>query len=285
VAISDLTYLHAAGDGGTRPFTAVVCIHATDSTASATDEASYASRRADDTSAHFYIDDDDAYRALPLDNIAYGCLWHGNRMSVQFELCGRSNQISDATMRRAAPLIAEVCKTYGIPLRKIGPDAVRAAYYDGSPGGVCGHADITAAFPEDGGDHTDPGLNFPWSQFMGYVLNGASPASEEDRMYQQQIPAGVGARVVLPFPYSADDHPGFSIATDTGPSGRTKAVWRVAAHKADVGWQVSVVTTDSQDGRRKDVALQPGTDRVSITRQAADNTDPCDVPASALAWW
>lgn len=126
--------------------------------------------------------------------------------------------------------------------------------------------------------------------FLGLLtelFDGADPlpASEEDRMYQQQIPAGVGARVVLPFPYSADDHPGFSIATDTGPSGRTKAVWRVAAHKADVGWQVSVVTTDSQDGRRKDVPLQPGTDRVSVTRQAADNTDPCDVPASALAWW
>lgn len=104
-------------------------------------------------------------------------------------------------------------------------------------------------------------------------------------MYHEQVPPGAGAKVVLAFPYAPADAPGFSIGTDTAPSGRTKATWRVAQHKADIGWQVSTVVTDSQDGRRKDVALQNGTDRVSVTRVPIDGSDACDVPASVLAWW
>jgi len=95
MGIYDLPYLHALGDGGRRPLSTVVVIHATDNTAPAAGEASYATRRPDRTSAHFYVDDIEAYRGLPLDSIAFGCLYHGNRMSIQFELCGRSNQITE----------------------------------------------------------------------------------------------------------------------------------------------------------------------------------------------
>lgn len=173
--IDSLPYLHAAGDGGPRPVTQVVVIHATDNTAPASGEASYATRRADKTSAHFYVDDAEAYRALPLGNIAYGCLYHGNRISVQFELCGRSNRISNATMRRAAPIVAEVCARYGLPVRKLTASDVAAGAK-----GICGHLDITAAFPQDHGDHTDPGASFPWATFIGYVqaaADGGGPTS------------------------------------------------------------------------------------------------------------
>jgi N-acetyl-anhydromuramyl-L-alanine amidase AmpD len=180
-----IAYLHALGDGGPRSRTQVVVIHATDSTASAHDEASYATHRPDQTSAHFYVDGGGIYEALQLENVAYGCLWHGNQISVQFELCGRSNQLPNAVLRKAAPYVAEVCRRFGIPVRKISAGQVAAGVK-----GICGHADITAAFPQDGGDHTDPGSAFPWGTFINYV-GGGQPApaanSEDDDMAKRVL--------------------------------------------------------------------------------------------------
>jgi hypothetical protein len=48
--------------------------------------------------------------------------------------------------------------------------------------GICGHADITAAFPQDNGTHTDPGPTFPWSQFLGLVQ-----AEMEDDMTADEL--------------------------------------------------------------------------------------------------
>lgn len=169
MAIADLHYIQAAGDGGQRSSTQVIVIHATDNTASAEAESSYAAHRADKTSAHLYVDGDSAVRCLPLGDVAYGCLPHGNAISVQIELSGRSNQITDATLREAAPLVAELCRMYGIPAQKIGPADVQAGRK-----GIVGHADITLAFPQDHGDHTDPGPAFPWATFLGYVNLGGS---------------------------------------------------------------------------------------------------------------
>lgn len=168
MTLPGIPFQHALGDGGVRSTTQVVVIHATDNTASAANEAAYATRRADQTSAHFYVDGSSVYQALRLDHVAYGCLYHGNMISIQFELCGRSNQISDATMRKAAPIVAEVCRRYSIPVRKISPSQVAAGTK-----GICGHLDITKAFPQDHGTHTDPGASFPWSKFIEYVNEGA----------------------------------------------------------------------------------------------------------------
>jgi hypothetical protein len=163
----DLPFVHALGDGGARSVSQVVVIHATDGTGTARNEADYATHRPDKTSAHFYVDEAQTIQALDTSHIAYGCLYHGNHISVQFELCGRSNQISDDTMRRAAPTVARVCREFGIPVRHLSADQVRAGVK-----GICGHDAITAAFPEDGGDHTDPGGAFPWATFISYVTGG-----------------------------------------------------------------------------------------------------------------
>ncbi len=160
--IGTLPYIPALGNGGPRALTQMVVIHATDNTASAHDEAEYATRRPDETSAHFYVDDRSAFRALPLGDIAFGCFSMGNSRSVQFELCGLSNQISDATMRNAAPLVAEVCRLYGLPIERLSPADLVAGRK-----GVCGHLDVTQAWHQ--GDHTDPGSSFPWSTFLSYV--------------------------------------------------------------------------------------------------------------------
>jgi hypothetical protein len=46
--------------------------------------------------------------------------------------------------------------------------------------GICGHADITAAFPQDHGTHTDPGASFPWSTFLGYVAGTSTTQGDDD---------------------------------------------------------------------------------------------------------
>jgi N-acetylmuramoyl-L-alanine amidase-like protein len=169
----EVPYITAASYGGVRDFTPLVVIHATDNTADAYHEALYCANRTDGTSAHCYSDELSVYQCVPLPDIAHTSLYHGNRSSVQFELCGLSNQLTYATMRKIAPYVRYVCSKYGVPIRKIGPDAVRSAYFNGTPGGICGHADITAAFSEDNGDHTDPGTSFPWADFISFVQGGA----------------------------------------------------------------------------------------------------------------
>lgn len=184
----DLVHVQAGGDGGGRSLTQMVVIHATDNTASAASEASYAQTRPDGTSAHFYVDEAQVIQALDTSHIAFGCYPMGNMRSIQFELCGLSNAISDATMRRAAPIVARVCADWGIPIRKI-----NAADLVASVEGICGHADVTAAWHQ--GDHTDPGSSFPWGTFISYVQEAANPPTpapptEEEGMHNVLIDPG-----------------------------------------------------------------------------------------------
>lgn len=194
---SDLAYVQARGDGGPRSHTQVIVTHATDNTASARDEANYAAVRPDLTSAHFYVDENEVIQALPLDRIAYGCLYHGNQISVQFELCGVSNRLSDATLRRAAPIVARVMSDLGLPNRKINSSEVAAGVH-----GLCGHADITYAFPQDGGDHTDPGDSFPWPTYVGYINESLNPSPTPTTTPEVNVPFGQ-----LPTGFAFDETP------------------------------------------------------------------------------
>jgi hypothetical protein len=136
----------------------MVVIHVTDNTASDESEAHYAEHRSDEVSAHFYNDGDSVIQALDTDVIAYGCFSEGNSRSVQFELVGLDwdhdppgpGAASDATMLRIAPIVARVCRQYGIPIRKVSPAELHAGV-----AGICGHADVTLAWGQ--GDHMDPG--------------------------------------------------------------------------------------------------------------------------------
>jgi hypothetical protein len=165
----DLRHDQAGGDGGPRSQTQCVVIHATDNTASDEAEASYAETRPDHTSAHFYSDEDSVTQALDTSHVAYGCYPIGNSRSVQFEISGRSNELTDASLRRVAPVVARACAEWGIPIRKVTPTELASGVK-----GICGHLDVTRAWGE--GDHTDPGAYFPWPVFIAYVQNAASPA-------------------------------------------------------------------------------------------------------------
>ena len=189
---SDLPYDEAGGHGGRRSQTQMVVIHATFNTASDENEAHYAEHRSDQVSAHFYNDADSVIQALDTDLVAYGCYPIGNGRSVQFELTGLDwdhaggapGDVSYATMREVAPVVARVCRQYGIPMRKVGPAELRAGAR-----GICGHGDVTVAWGQ--GDHMDPGSAFPWSTFLSYL--DPPPASKSgDDMPNGEIGTGFG---------------------------------------------------------------------------------------------
>jgi hypothetical protein len=172
----DLLHEQAGGDGGVRSITQLVVIHATDNTASDEAEAGYAETRPDHISAHFYSDEDSVIQALDTDHIAFGCFPTGNSRSVQFEISGLSNHLSDASLRRVAPVVARVCQEYGLPIQHVDSLGLRNGIR-----GISGHLDVTYAWGE--GDHTDPGAAFPWQTFIGYVqaaLNPPAPTAEGD---------------------------------------------------------------------------------------------------------
>ncbi len=119
-----------------------------------------------EVSAHYCVDADTAIQCVREQHIA----WHargGNANSVGIELAGFAGQrslgwsdaYSRAVVERAARLTADVCRRYGIPIRRL-----RASDLVAGRRGVTGHADVSAAFRKS--DHWDPGPDFPWARFL-----------------------------------------------------------------------------------------------------------------------
>lgn len=156
----------------------LVVIHDTGNpTSNRRGEAKYAATRTDDrsrwTSAHAYIDQDGVLGSLPLDRQAWAAYSYANRYGWHLELCLPGDRTK--TRRNAAAVVRWLCQQAGIPMVKLSPADVAAGKR-----GVCGHRDITLGLKV--GDHTDPGADFPWTQFMDWVRDGASLAGDEDDM-------------------------------------------------------------------------------------------------------
>jgi hypothetical protein len=158
---------------------------------SAEDGASYDQRRTDGTSCHLFHDQNSSVQTVYRWNRANSAFHKGNRLGVQHELCGTAqtraqwlDPASDATLWRAAKYVADDCVTYNLQPRRLTVAETRATWYSNGPGGICGHVDITRAFPEDNGTHEDPGPGFPWDVFLARVnqiIKGGS-AVEGDPM-------------------------------------------------------------------------------------------------------
>jgi hypothetical protein len=186
----------AAGrqDGGRRICYAV--IHVTDGAegpTSAEDGAAYDKRRPDSVSTHLFVDSNSAVREVQDRDTAYAAFPKGNAIGVQVEICGRADQTtgqwadpaSVATLNNAAREVAQLCIDHGLPVVHLSVDQTRAAWYGTDnatrPRGIVSHYDVTRAYPEDGGSHSDPGPNFPWSSFLAQVsayVNGGSLTRE-----------------------------------------------------------------------------------------------------------
>lgn len=171
----------------------LVVIHTTEGSAhieSAEDGAAYDARRTDGTSTHYFHDADSTVQCVRTEDQAHTARKQGNRRGIHHELCTRagsanwSNEYHVAMLQRAARQAARDCKKWDIPVRHLTVSEVA----DGIKG-FAGHYDITRAFPGDGGTHTDPGANFPWSRFLDMVraeltppAKPAAPKPQEDDM-------------------------------------------------------------------------------------------------------
>lgn len=148
-------------------------------------------------SSHVGIDAGGVEQYVPYDEMAWTLL-NGNPVSDNAELCAfarwtREQWLSEGTVdgvvnpRRmldnAAAWIRERCQARGVPIRKLTP-----AQVDEGLGGVIGHADWTYSNVGQG-DHTDPGVNFPWD----YVMARAAGEQEDEMSWDTPIPNHYGS--------------------------------------------------------------------------------------------
>ncbi len=125
-------------------------------------------------SAHYCLDSDSTVQCVRDMDIA----WHApgvNNDGIGIEHAGYAKQSpvewmdapSRAILWRSARLVARLCTLYDIPIVKLSADDLKAGAK-----GICGHADVSAAYPGPGRTHWDPGPSFPWSHYAALV--GAS---------------------------------------------------------------------------------------------------------------
>lgn len=193
----DLRWIPPAAYGSGRDGKAVryIVIHYTagsERSTSAEDGAAYDQSRTDGTSTHYFADSNSVVQCVLTKDRANAARTKGNRLGIQYELCGtvqtRAQWLDDAslpTLQNAARQAARDCKKYELPVRRLSVAETRAAWYDypAGPKGIVGHVDCTNAYPEDGGDHTDPGSEFPWDVFLDMVraeMEGDMALTDDD---------------------------------------------------------------------------------------------------------
>lgn len=125
---------------------------------------------------HYATDSNSIVGCVDEENVAWAAPG-ANHDGIQIEMAGRAGQTAEqwrdafsrAELTRTARLVADICKRRNIPARH-GSDADLAA----DRRGVYGHVQATRVFKQS--THTDPGVNFPWADFMrdvrGFMPDG-----------------------------------------------------------------------------------------------------------------
>lgn len=132
----------------------------------------FAGKDAPQASAHFCVDDKEVIQGVHLEDTAWAAPGL-NADGINIENAGYAGQKRsdwiDAYSRQELALLAKLtaalCKKYSIPVRRLTVAQVK----DGKSRGICGHVDVTNAFPDLGTGHTDPGQFFPWDVFLKMV--------------------------------------------------------------------------------------------------------------------
>ena len=114
-------------------------------------------------SAHLCVDDNECYRCLANEDIAWGAP-SANEQGFHIEQAGYARWSTVIwkkhlnTLKRAAYKAALHCKLFGIPVTFVkAPDLIAR-----KPG-ITTHREVSKAF---GGTHTDPGPGYPTPLFM-----------------------------------------------------------------------------------------------------------------------
>lgn len=124
-------------------------------------------------SAHYIVSSTEVVQCVKESDTA----WHAgkaNGWSIGVEMCGKAGQSSSdwldpfsrAMLERTAQLVAEICVRNGIPVAKLGAGDLRVIAEGNDIKGICGHVDVSKGL---GGTHFDPGVSFPWLEFLFMV--------------------------------------------------------------------------------------------------------------------
>jgi N-acetyl-anhydromuramyl-L-alanine amidase AmpD len=163
-----------------------IAIHNTSNNATAEAEASYATRRTDGVSAHFYADADSVIQSLDTAARAgHAGNSEGNQHAVAVEIRGfnawsRQTWLDSVAWSLLGRVLADVCRAYGIQVRRA---SVAEMQSNPRVRAVYSHDDMRRAW--GGTDHTDPGGNFPWDRLFAAVnaaMNGGDDVEQSERV-------------------------------------------------------------------------------------------------------
>lgn len=170
--------------GSTRTTKKYIAIHNTANDATAEQEASYAKRREDSVSSHYYVDPDSILQSLDTAYRAYHAgSTIGNSQAIAYEITGtngksRSWWLANVAWPLLARQIAADCRAHNIEPRLLSVAEIKA----GSKTGIITHDQMRQAW--GGTTHTDPGPNFPLDYLLALVkaeLEGDDMFTEDDR--------------------------------------------------------------------------------------------------------
>ena len=125
-------------------------------------------------SAHYCVDNNSVVQCVRDSDVA----WHApgaNHNGIGIEHAGYAKQTreqwlddySRAELALSARLVAQLCGTYGIPMKWLDAAALKTR----GARGITGHHDVSQAF---GGTHWDPGKNFPVDFYLALITGGTS---------------------------------------------------------------------------------------------------------------
>lgn len=133
----------------------------------------FAGKTAPQASAHYMIDDKMVVQSVHESDTAWAVDdWALNLASISLEHAAQAamtggqwgNTYSLAELSNSAHVAANIAKRWEIPIVKLTPQEILEG-----KSGFCGHVDITVAKSIKGG-HTDPGSNFPWTEYLKMIL-------------------------------------------------------------------------------------------------------------------
>lgn len=169
-----------------------IAIHNTSNDAPAAGEASYATRRTDGISAHFYVDDREVIQSIDTKHrTGHAGSRNGNENAVSVEITGTNSKsrqwwLDNVAWDKLAHTLAVVCEHYNIQPRRASVAEMKAnpkvrAFYS--------HDDMRRAW--GGTTHTDPGGNFPWDHLLAKVRQAMTGDQEDDMTPQDLLNAKI----------------------------------------------------------------------------------------------
>lgn len=165
------TLYKAYHHSGTRPNSAVkwIVMHSTEGGGSAKNVAQYFQSPASGGSAHLVVDDNSCYRCLDNHQVPWGAPganengFHIEQVGFAAWTCAEWEQHMHM-LHRAAYKAALHCKVFRLPAQFVNAAGLRAGKK-----GITTHAEVSKAFPNNSGNHHDPGVGWPRALFISLV--------------------------------------------------------------------------------------------------------------------